>query len=292
MPKKNGVEVLSDLLSQKHFPVLMISSLNLEEGSLVFDALNAGAFDYIQKPRLEDREAFKEEILSKALLAVEGREAHSSLRKLNSPKANAVNALANIAYPQNLVWCMGASTGGTQALTRVFTSLPSEIPPTLIVQHIPPIFSKAFADSLNSLCPFTVTEAQDGDILERNHAYVAPGGKQMRINKSGGNYVIVLSDDAPVNRFKPSVDYLFKQLAQIRDLKFVAGIFTGMGRDGAEGLLALRKAGANTFAQDESSSTVYGMPRAAVELKAPEHVCHIDQVAQHLLSLSLLKRAG
>lgn len=284
MPEKNGVEVLKDLLAERHFLVLIISSLNLEEGSLVFEALNSGAFDYIQKPQFEEREAFKEEVLNKALLAVEGRDAHASLKKMPLKKASL--SLVGTQIPSNLLWCIGSSTGGTQALTRVFTSLPHEIPPTLIVQHIPPVYSKSFADSLNELVPFTVKEAAHGDILKQSHVYIAPGGKQMSLEKVGLNYRIVISDDPPVNRFKPSVDYLFKHLSKLDDLSFVAGILTGMGRDGAEGLLELKRARASTFAQDESSSTVYGMPRAAFELGAVDTVCHIDQVAQFLMKQS------
>lgn len=290
MPTKNGVEVLSDLLAKRHFPVLMISSLNLEEGSLVFDALNRGAFDYVQKPSHDDRESFRDEIVTKALLAVEGRNPQASLHKIVEPKSRSPELRHDFAA--NLIWCFGASTGGTQALTRIFTSLPTQIPPTLIVQHIPPVFSKAFAESLNNLCPFMVKEAVNGEPLLKNYAYVAPGGMQMGIDKVGDKYLIALSDDAPVNRFKPSVDYLFQNLAQKRDLQFVAGVLTGMGKDGAAGLLALKEAGARTFAQDESSSTVYGMPRAAFELGAAEQVCHIDQIAQHVLSKSVAKRAG
>lgn len=286
MPVMNGVEVVKSLLAQEHFPILMISSLSLEEGSLVFEALNAGAFDYIQKPKLEERESFREVLMEKLLLAVEGRRAHSALLSMKKSRVSTQKLVAPESYPENLVWCMGSSTGGTQALTRVFTSLPREIPPTLVVQHIPPVFSKAFADSLNALVPFTVKEAENGDILKSNHVYIAPGGKQMSLVRSGSGFQIVVNDDAPVNRFKPSVDYMFLRLAEIKELRFVAGIFTGMGRDGAEGLLALKKAGALTFAQDEASSAVYGMPRAAFELGAADEVLPLDEISQNLLRLS------
>jgi two-component system chemotaxis response regulator CheB len=134
--------------------------------------------------------------------------------------------------------------------------------------------------------PFTVKEAENGDILKSNHVYIAPGGKQMSLVRSGSGFQIVVNDDAPVNRFKPSVDYMFLRLAEIKELRFVAGIFTGMGRDGAEGLLALKKAGALTFAQDEASSAVYGMPRAAFELGAADEVLPLDEISQNLLRLS------
>lgn len=287
MPEKNGVEVLKEVLAHEYVPVIMISSLNLEDGSLVFDALNAGAFDYIQKPKIEEREDFKQDLTTKMLHSIEGREAHSSIKSLGTKKPKAVGtATHGGAIPSNLVWCIGSSTGGTQALTHVFTSMPNEIPPTLIVQHIPPVFSLSFANSLNSLCPFEVKEAADGDVLKPNHVYIAPGGTQMALEKRGTQYVICIRDDAPVNRFKPSVDYMFKSVAKVDGLQLVAGILTGMGRDGAEGLLALKQIGARTFAQDQASSTVYGMPRAAFEIGATDEVCSLDQVATTMLNLS------
>lgn len=296
MPEMNGVEVLKELLSKKYFPAIMISSLNLEEGSLVFDALNSGAFDYIPKPKSDEKKLFSEELLKKSLAAIEGKGAHESLKKLSAAKKSAPSQeLNNQNYPKNLVWAIGSSTGGTQALTHVFTSMPNNIPPTVIVQHIPPVFSKSFADSLNHLCPFTVKEAEHGELLKPNHVYIAPGGTQMSIKAKGGDsYVIEISDDAPVNRFKPSVDFMFHKLAQIKDLNFVAGILTGMGRDGAAGLLALKNKGSLTFAQDEASSTVYGMPRAAYEIGATDVVVPLDQIATTLLSLSaeVIKKAA
>jgi two-component system chemotaxis response regulator CheB len=283
MPKKTGVEVLKDLLTKNHYPVLMISSVNLEEGSLVFEALNNGAFDYIQKPGLEDKDSFREELGLKALHAIEGKNAHSAL--LNKKYSDKVSF--SESYPENLIWCLGASTGGTQALTRVFTNLPAQVPPTLVVQHIPPLFSKAFAESLNHLVPFSVKEAENGEPILSNHVYIAPGGMQMGIEKRLGRFCISLQDSAPVNRFKPSVDYLFSEVAKLQGLHIVAGVLTGMGRDGAKGLLELKKNGARTFAQDEESSAVFGMPRSAFELGAAEELIHLDKIAQVLLNQSL-----
>lgn len=291
MPKKTGVELVQELLAEEYYPVIMISSLNLDDGSLVFEALNNGAFDYIQKPRLEDLELFKEELKQKALFSIEGKHAHSSIKK----NASLAQTRSDVHYqwPQNLLWCLGASTGGTQALTRVLTNLPDQIPPTLIVQHIPPVFSKAFANSLNQLCPFLVKEAEQHELLKSNCVYVAPGGLQMSVEKYNGNLRIVLSDAPPVNRFKPSVDFLFASIAQLAGLKIVAAILTGMGRDGAEGLMLLKKIGSYTFAQNEESSAVYGMPRAAFEIGATDRLVHLDQIAIELLThSSALAKAG
>jgi len=279
MPKKTGVDVVRDLLTKKYYPVLMISSLGLEEGSLVFEALNAGAFDYIQKPQLEDKKTFQEEVGAKALLALDSGRERKSFLPLSPRKMS-----PEIVFSENLLWCFGASTGGTQALTRVFTSFPRSVPPTLVVQHIPPVFSKAFAESLNKLCPFTVKEAEDGEPLQANHVYIAPGGFQMGVEDRLGHRQIAIRDVAPVNRFKPSVDYMFLEVAKLRGVHVVAGLLTGMGRDGAEGLLELKRKGHLTIAQDEASSTVYGMPRAAVELGAADRIVSLDLFAQTFLA--------
>jgi two-component system chemotaxis response regulator CheB len=287
MPRMNGVEVLKNLLRETYYPVLMVSSLNLEEGSMVFDALNAGAFDYLSKPKHEELAEFTQGLSERLLQASvnEKQSVHRPQRK--------VDRLPIEFNGQKLLWCIGSSTGGTQALTEIFRSLPAEIPPTLVVQHIPPVFSRAFAKSLNDLCPFSVKEAEDGEEIKHNHVYIAAGGLQMGIIERDGLLRISLRDVEPVNRFKPSVDYLFKDLAKLNGFKIVAGILTGMGRDGAEGLLELKKRGAMTFAQDEASSAVYGMPRAAVEIGAVDTVTPLEQIAQTWVGKSLLfKKAG
>jgi two-component system chemotaxis response regulator CheB len=288
MPKKTGVEVVKDLLAAKHFNVIMISSLTPEEGPQVFDALNLGAFDYLQKPKLENKEVFSEDLKSKLLLASAG----TKPKKVGITSKTKSAPLMPMEYSSQLIWCIGASTGGTQALTQVMTSLPTKIPPTLIVQHIPPVFSKSFADSLNNLCPFTVKEAEDGEIVKTNCVYIAPGGLQMGVRQLDSKLYISLSDSEPVNRFKPSVDYLFNNIATLKGFQVIAGILTGMGKDGAAGLLRLKQLRAQTFAQDEASSAVFGMPRAAIELGAADKVVAIDEVAQALLSFSQHRRAS
>ncbi len=158
------------------------------------------------------------------------------------------------------------------------------------MQHIPPLFSRAFANSLNDLCPFTVKEAEDGEVIKANHVYIAAGGMQMGVVQRGKEIKIAVRDEAPVNRFKPSVDYLFQSVSKLRGVQIVAGLMTGMGKDGAKGLLDLRQIDARTFAQDEASSAVYGMPRAAVEIGATEKVVSLDQIAQTLMSQSMQTR--
>lgn len=296
MPGMTGVDVVRALRGTSfEAPIIMVSSVTLEDGGLVFEALNAGAFEYVQKPSHDEFQDFENELLKKALAGLSGGFGRSLSRFVPnaSPIGLETRSSESIVYDSNLVWLIGASTGGTQALTQILTRLPKHIPPTLIVQHIPPVFSKAFASSLNALCPFDVKEAEDGDVLKDDCVYIAAGGKQMAIAKSLGNLTIEINDDPAMNRFKPSVDYLFFSAARLASSKFVAGILTGMGRDGAEGLLALKKQAAVTFAQDEKSCAVFGMPRAAIEAGATQNVLDVGQISEFLVREShSIKRAG
>ena len=283
MPGKNGVQVLKEVLGSYNLPTIMLTGLSELQSSLVFDALNSGAFDYIQKPSLTERDRFSKE-LQERVLATQTR-SHVDRPKI-SPAQRAASLPMMKELHDNSLWAIGSSTGGTQALTRVFTGLPDGIPPTLIVQHIPAGFSKAFANSLNNLCPFTCKEAEDGEPILKNHVYIAPGGLQMGVVDLKGVLTIELKDSELVNRFKPSVDYLFGSLEKLTGTKLVAGILTGMGQDGAAGLLKLKVLGAATFAQDEASSAVYGMPMAAANNGAASAILDIDVISDHLLSCS------
>jgi len=220
-------------------------------------------------------------------LAAVGVGAHSA-KKMAPPILKSASLLEE-NLPANTLWVLGSSTGGTQALTHILRCCPSRIPPILITQHIPPIFSKAFADSLNDLCPFTVKEAEDGDAVESGCVYIAPGDFQMKIIQGGGKLRIRIVDEPKVNRFKPSVDYMFDSLAKITGHNIVAGVLTGMGKDGAAGLLKLREAGAKTFAQDEESSIVYGMPKAAFDMGGASTQVALSRVAEELVRLSGLR---
>ena len=283
MPGKNGIQVLKEVLASVDLPTIMLTGLSDQQSTLVFDALNSGAFDYIQKPSLTERDQFAKE-LQERVLATQTR---TQIDRPSVVAPRRPNNLGKVTGLQdNSLWAIGSSTGGTQALTRVFTGLPDGIPPTLIVQHIPAGFSKAFAKSLDNLCPFTCKEAEDGEAVLKNHVYIAPGGLQMGIVDRKGVLTIELKDSELVNRFKPSVDYLFASLQELSNIKLVAGILTGMGRDGAEGLLKLKALGAATFAQDEASSAVYGMPMAAASIGAANAILDIDIISDHLLSCS------
>lgn len=279
MPQMNGVQVLEQVLAERYLPIIMVSSVNLEEGSQVFGALMKGAFDYLQKPALSDRGSFVKDLSEKLMAAIQGKNAQSALRQMDTGETRR----AQVDYADDLIWCFGASTGGTQALTKVFTSFPTHIPPTFIVQHIPPLFSQSFAKSLDSLCPFHVKEAEDGEIAISDTVYIAPGGKQMKVYEQNKDLYIKITDDSPVNRFKPSVDYLFDSLSKLKGKKIISSVLTGMGKDGAQGLLQLRNANAITLAQDEATSTVYGMPRAAAEIGATNMIVPLYEIASEYL---------
>jgi two-component system chemotaxis response regulator CheB len=180
---------------------------------------------------------------------------------------------------------MGASTGGTEALKNVLLGMPSEIPPILIVQHIPPVFSTAFPSRLNDLCPFDVKEAVDGDELQRNKVFIAPGGKQMGVRKLGERLMITINDDPAVNRHKPSVDYLFDSVCRISVEPAVAVILTGMGADGAKGMKKLRDMGFRTIGQDAATSVVYGMPKEAKNAGGVEFELPLERVAAKISEL-------
>lgn len=276
MPQMDGVTLLKRILETRSLPAVMISALSREEGGAVLDALEAGAVDYIQKPSLSELPTLAPLICEKIKNARAAR--------VHRPRAHTGQALpfSSAPFDTNYLIAIGSSTGGTEALKHVLTGLPAEIPPIVIVQHIPPVFSKAFAERMNNLCPFEVKEAENGDLVVPGKVFIAPGGMQMRVKAVGADLKIVVEDTPPVNRHKPSVDVLFDSVEQLKRSKVVAGILTGMGGDGARGLLALRKQGAATFAQDEATSVVYGMPREAARLGAAQKILPLDQVAGFL----------
>jgi two-component system chemotaxis response regulator CheB len=285
MPEMTGVEWLEKLLPKMSIPVVMITSLQLQDGGEVFKALELGAVDYIQKPVLNEIKemapVIREKVKSASFAKVKGRR----------PPSVAVSEIPLGTMDQNILIAIGASTGGTEALKDVLIKLPKDIPPIVIVQHIPAVFSKAFADRLNTLCPFEVLEAKDGDEVRAGRVLIAAGGTQMAIEKSRNGYVVRVTDDEPMNRHKPSVDFLFNSVAKIAGAKSLGVILTGMGADGAQGLLKMKQAGARTLGQDEESCVVYGMPRAAFLLGAVEEVHALDEMPMAIAKKGLKKKS-
>ncbi len=286
MPGMDGVELLERYLPRFLIPTVMISSLTLAESDQILNALQIGAVDYIQKPSIEEIREHSAEMLERLKTA-----ARSRVIPKQKEGQDRVRLKEGEKMDQSKFIAIGSSTGGTEALQTVLTQLPAEIPPILIVQHIPPVFSKALACRLDDLCPFEVLEAEDGMAICPGKALIAPGGKQMRIDKQGSGWIVRIEDTPPVNRHKPSVDYLFDSVATHLKTRAVGVILTGMGADGAKGLLKMRQTGARTLAQDEATSVVFGMPKAAIEAGAVEEVVPLQQVSQ-VLANWLTKKAA
>ena len=286
MPEMDGVQLLKKIYPKYKIPTVMITSLRMEDGPQVLEALESGAVDYIQKPSLNELDEVGPQMIEKVFMAA------GSKRAAPVSRARGVVIDSGSASFGNQLIAIGSSTGGTEAIRHFLSLLPPNIPPILIVQHIPPVFSTAFAQRLAMLCPFEVKEAQDGDIVKNNRVLIAPGGFHMKIEreKRSGELTVRVIDTAPVNRHKPSVDVLFDSVAELLTKRAIGVLLTGMGADGARGLLKMKQAGAPTIAQNEATCVVYGMPRAAVEMGAADHVLGLDEIPQKIWSL--LQRAG
>ena len=289
MPKQDGVSYLRQYMPTSPLPAIIVTDYNIKDTHQVMDALESGAFDYIQKPALNQMNEVGEVLLQKIKDA-----ALVDVHRLLQPKQKLVltqRQKPSLNTPFSSMIAIGSSTGGTEAIKVLLMGLPSEIPPIVIVQHMPPGFTKSFADRLNDLCSFHVKEAQEGDRIQSNCVYIAPGGKQMAVLGNRTDLRISINDDPPENRFKPSVDYLFRSFDGISGKDKIAVILTGMGRDGSAQLLELRNKGVHTIAQDESTSVVFGMPKAAIEIGAVSEIKRIDQIAEAIMS-SLRKNAA
>lgn len=280
MPEMDGVTLLKQIAPKYNIPTVMISSISMAEGPMVLEALENGAVDYIQKPEMSEIEKVTPLIIEKVRTAAMANLSKSS--RSRNVKVQQTKYLSDL----NSLIVLGSSTGGTEAIKDILTALPDQIPPMLIVQHIPAVFSAAFAKRMNDLCPFEVKEAENGDIIKANRVLIAPGGQQMKFIYKNGTGTIEINDDAPVNRFKPSVDYMFLSVAKNLYANTVAVILTGMGKDGAKGMLELRKLGVRTIAQDEYSSVVFGMPKEAIALGGAEYIEPLSEIADRITILT------
>lgn len=280
MPEMDGVALLKIIHPKYHIPTVMISAISKEEGPQVLQALEAGAIDYIQKPQLNDLDEVSKIIRERINIAAGAK----VRRRSATPRRSAVKTKN---FEKQSLIVLGASTGGTEAIREILQSLPSGIPPILIVQHIPPVFSAAFANRLNEICLFKVHEAKNGEEVRENNVYIAPGGTQMGVLAQAGKLIIQITDDSPVNRHKPSVDYLFQSVARAKLSRVTAVILTGMGGDGSKMMKVLRDQGAHTIAQNEETCVIFGMPKEAIKLGGAEFVLGLDEISQKMLDLSL-----
>jgi two-component system chemotaxis response regulator CheB len=286
MPRMDGLSFLEKLMRAHPMPVVMVSSLTEAGCATTLRALELGAVDFVTKPTLDLRQhlpALAAEVIEKIKCAAVAR-----VRPRSGPAAAPVNGRAAptaLRTTQQLL-AIGASTGGTEALREFLTALPADAPGAVIVQHMPEHFTRSFAERLDSLCTVRVREAANGDRVLDGHALIAPGSHHIRLVREGATYLVRLGADAPVNRHRPSVDVLFHSCAEYAGANAVGVIMTGMGDDGARGLLAMRTAGAATLAQDEATCVVFGMPRAAIELGGAERVLPLDRLADAALLLA------
>ncbi|MBJ7220396.1 MULTISPECIES: protein-glutamate methylesterase/protein-glutamine glutaminase [unclassified Brenneria] len=282
MPRMDGLDFLEKLMRLRPMPVVMVSSLTGKGSEITLRALELGAIDFVTKPQLGIREgmlAYSELIAEKIRMAAKARLPQRS--KTNEPMAMIQHT--PLLSSEKLI-AIGASTGGTEAIRHVLQPLPPTSPALLITQHMPPGFTKSFAERLNKLCQITVKEAEDGERVLPGHAYIAPGARHLELARSGANYQVRLNDGPPVNRHRPSVDVLFRSVAQYAGRNAVGVILTGMGNDGAAGLLELHQAGAYTLAQNEASCVVFGMPREAIAMGGVDEVVDLHQVSQRMLA--------
>lgn len=284
MPRMDGITFLRKLMKHHPMPVIVLSSLTPEGGQTAMEALEAGAVDVMCKPN----GSFSVGDVCRVL--VEKIKAASRARMDHNPAALAtqgpVSPRLSMAETTNKIFAIGASTGGVQALTCVLSAFPANAPGTVVVQHMPAHFTTSFAQRLDHECAVRVKEAEDGDHVVPGHVLIAPGGLHMLLQRSGANYFVSLKDGPRVCRQKPSVEVLFNSVAKFAGANAVGAILTGMGDDGATGLLNMRQAGAHTIAQDEQSCIVFGMPKEAIARGGAERIVSLHRVAETLIALA------
>jgi two-component system chemotaxis response regulator CheB len=273
MPRMDGLDFLEKLMRLRPMPVLMVSSLTERGSEITMRALELGAVDFVTKPKIsiqsgmrEYAELIADKIRATARARIKPRSIHAS-----SPAPVLPQLRSPLTSSEKLI-IIGASTGGTEAIREFLMQMPSDCPGILIAQHMPEGFTSSFARRLDALCRISVSEAAGGERVLPGHAYIAPGHSHLLLARSGANYVTRIEQTPPVNRHRPSVDVLFRSAAQAAGKNAVGVILTGMGKDGAAGMLEMKEAGAHNFAQDEASCVVFGMPREAIALGAAHEI--------------------
>lgn len=295
MPRMDGITFLRKIMSQHPIPVVIVSSLTEKGTETAVRALEYGAVEIIVKPNVENNETWEDAKIR--LCDTIKAAAHSKvIRKVNTllevkPKLSADVILPH-SHSQSMIQttekviAIGASTGGTEALRVFLESLPADCPGIVIVQHMPELFTKSFAARLNDICRMTVKEAVDGDTVIRGRALIAPGNHHMLLKRSGARYYVEVQQGPFVNRHRPSVDVLFRSTARFAGKNSIGIIMTGMGDDGAKGLLEMKEAGARTIAQDEKSCVVFGMPKEAIKLGAADKIMPLLEIAGYVVKHS------
>jgi two-component system, chemotaxis family, protein-glutamate methylesterase/glutaminase len=282
MPGMDGIAFLKKIIALRPMPVVMVSSLTAEGAAVALEALEAGAVEVIGKPVTD---------IARSLAALSGTIA-AAVRSAASARVGArASAMPRAAAPVPLapgdrIVAIGASTGGVEALTAVLSAMPAGGPAVVVTQHMPPLFTAKFAQRLDGLCAMAVKEAEDGERVRPGHVYVAPGDRHLEVVRTGGHAAVRVRPGERVCGHIPSADVMFRSLAASAGPVSIGVLLTGMGRDGAEGLGALRRSGARTIAQDEATSVVYGMPRAAAEIGAAEKILPLDRIAAEIAAMA------
>jgi two-component system chemotaxis response regulator CheB len=289
MPKMDGLDFLERLMRLRPMPVLMISTLTELGSNITFRALELGAVDFVAKPKLDITRGMEEyaiEITDKiravAQAQVSKKPIHSLIREKFTADAILPSTKGRYFSTEKLI-VIGASTGGTEAIKEILVKLPADAPGVLVTQHMPEHFTKSFADRLNSLCKISVKEAEHNERILPGHAYIAPGNSHLLIKRSGARYMVELNQGSLVNRHRPSVDVLFRSAANVAGANALGIILTGMGKDGVQGMLELKQAGAYTIAQNEASCVVFGMPKEAIAAGGVREVLALQDIAQRTL---------
>ena len=304
MPRMDGLDFLEKLMRLRPMPVVMVSTLTERGAETTLRALELGAVDFVAKPRIGIAQGLQDmaaEIADKVRIASRARIGRRTVAVPPPPSATPLPAGAPaagagtpplgkpvpVAFSRSStekIVAIGSSTGGTEALREVLTVLPADCPAVMVTQHMPPGFTKSFADRLNSLCKMHVKEAEHGERVLPGHVYIAPGGHHLALGRSGANYVVEIDDGPPVNRHRPSVDVMFRSVARHAGRNAIGVILTGMGRDGADAMKKLRDAGAYNIGQDEASCVVYGMPREAAAVGAVHEVLPLQKIGHQILA--------
>lgn len=279
MPRMNGIEFIRRLLPQYPLPVIVVSSVS----NAVFDAMNAGAIDFVTKPDVKSVNSV-ENFINEMIIKVKIASASKVLTRKVEDVPDKVDGNLN-THASNRIIAIGASTGGTEAISYILKAVPISTPGIVIVQHIPPGFSRMFADRINSSTNLEVKEARTGDFVEKGKVLIAPGDQHMKIKKLGDKYRVECFEGEKVNGHCPSVDILFESVAKEAGKNAIGVILTGMGYDGAKGLLSMRRQGAKTLGQDEKSSVVYGMPKVAFNIGAVDKQEALEKIPKQIYSL-------
>jgi two-component system chemotaxis response regulator CheB len=287
MPKMDGLDFLEKLMRLRPMPVLMVSSLTERGSEITLRALELGAVDFVTKPKISIQSGMREYtelIAEKIRAAAKARVKPRQIAPVDAVQNGALPLIRNPLTSSEKLIIVGASTGGTEAIKDFLMQMPSDCPGILITQHMPEGFTRSFAKRLDGICKISVKEAENGERILPGHAFIAPGHSHLLLARSGANYVTHLDQGPPVNRHRPSVDVLFNSAAVCAGKNAVGVILTGMGKDGALGMLEMKKAGAYNFAQDEASCVVFGMPREAIAVGATHEVGALNDLPGMVLA--------